>query len=84
MLIQELPQSPEDSQKRNPGQLIFSPPLLSRDAARLLIVKSHTTDEHFQIFGFKHRLSWTPDGRPHPAVTGIQQHAAAIAACRNG
>ena len=26
--------NPEDSQKRNPGRLIFSPPLLSRDAVR--------------------------------------------------
>ena len=32
---QESPRNPEDSQKHNPGRLIFSPPLLSQDAARL-------------------------------------------------
>ena len=32
LLIQEVPQSPEDPQKHNADRLIFSPPLLSQDA----------------------------------------------------
>ena len=38
---QASPQNPEDSQKHNPDRQIFSPPLLSQDAARLWMCVWH-------------------------------------------
>ena len=55
LLIQESPQSAEDSQKGNPGRLIFSLPLLFRDAARLWTCVWHPPLQQQQPEGRQHK-----------------------------
>ena len=80
---------------RNPGRLLFSPPLLSQDVAleetraqapfdrKLSHYRDEISDLRNQVVHYR-PLVWTAHGRPHPAFTRTLQHAADIASNRKG